>query len=437
MLRLFVATFFVAALASAQTIVIEHARLIDGNGGTPIEDSTMIVEDGRITYVGSAADANIPDGVQRLNMRGKTIVPGIINMHGHVGSTKGLVQDAENFTRESVIANLRTYASYGVTTTTSMGTGGDGMIEYRNERERDEYQSARVLTALQGFTAIGGYPTKVPGVKGVAQEISTAQQAIDGVNTIADKGANLAKMWIDTHHGEYPKLAPELREAIINQANLRRLIPFAHVYELNDAKHLAKAGIQILGHSVRDADVDDELIGLLIGGNVTYVSTLMREYTTFIYGTGAPWINDPYFTRSVTASTVQGVKTQMKAAQAPAEVQRQGKQDLRMAMKNLKTLHDAGVRVGFGTDTGPPARFPGFFEHEEAAMMVDAGLTPMDVIVAWSKTNSMGLEIDGDYGTLEAGKVADFVILNRNPLDNIRNTRSIHRVYMGGRRFRW
>jgi len=436
MLRLFITTFFVVALASAQTIVVEHARLIDGNGGTPIEDSALIVEDGRITYIGPHDGASIPEGVQRLNMGGKTIVPGIINMHGHVGSTKGLVQAAENFTRESVIANLRTYASYGVTTTTSMGTGADAMIEYRNQRARDEFQSARVLTALQGFTAIGGYPTLVPGVKGVAQEISTAEQATQLVNVLADKGADLVKMWIDTHHGEYPKLAPELREAIIDQANLRRLIPFAHVYELGDAKHLAGAGIRILGHSVRDADVDDELISLLIKGNVTYVATLMREQTTFIYGTGAPWIDDPYFTRSVSASTIQGVKTATKAAQAPAEVQRQGKQDLAMAMKNLKTLHDAGVRIGFGTDTGPPARFPGFFEHLEAEKMVEAGLTPMDVIVAWSKTNSMGLEIEDDFGTLESGKVADFLILNRNPLDDIRNTRSIHRVYMGGQRFR-
>lgn len=215
MLRLCLASLLLTAVAAGQTFVVQHARLIDGNGGDPIEDSALVIEDGRITYAGPFADAEVPDGAQPVNMRGKTIVPGIINMHGHVGATKGLVQDAANFTRDNVIANLRTYARYGVTTTTSMGTGLDTMIEYRDQRDRDEFQSARVLTALQGFTAIGGYPTLVPGVKGVAQEVATPEQARAGVDALADKGANLVKMWVDTHHGEYPKISREIRESTL------------------------------------------------------------------------------------------------------------------------------------------------------------------------------------------------------------------------------
>jgi imidazolonepropionase-like amidohydrolase len=437
MLRLFITTLFVAAIASGQTFVVQHARLIDGNGGAAIEDSALVVEDGRITYAGPFADASIPEGAQRLNMQGKTIVPGIINGHGHVGLTKDLKQDQANFTRANVIKNLQIYASYGVTTTTDMGTSLDSILEYRDQREKGEFEGARVLTSVHGFTAIDGYPTRVPGVKGTANEVSSPDQARQLVDKLADDGADLIKMWIDTHHGEYPKLAPEIRTAIIQQAARRGIVSFAHVYELADAKQLTAAGVRILGHSVRDAEADDELISLLLKGDVTYIPTVMREAGTYMYGTGAPWLDDPYFTRSLTANELQALKTSFKAAQADPELQREGKSDFAMALKNVKILHDAGVNIGFGPDTGPPGRFAGYFEHLEAEKLVEAGLTPMEVIVAWSKTNSRALGIDRDFGTLEAGKAADFLILNANPLDDMRNARAIHRVYIGGKRFRW
>jgi imidazolonepropionase-like amidohydrolase len=437
MLRLFITTIFVAVMASAQTYVVQHARLIDGNGGAAIEDSALVVEDGRISYAGPFAGAAIPEGAQRINMQGKTIVPGIINAHGHVGLTKDLKQDQANYTRANVIKNLQIYASYGVTTTTDMGTALDTILEYRDQRNKGEFEGARVLTAVHGFTAIDGYPTRVPGVKGIANEVSSPDQARKLVDKLADDGANLIKMWVDTHHGAYPKLAPEIRTAIIQEAARRGIVSFAHVYELGDAKQLAAAGVRILGHSVRDADADDELISLLLKGDVTYIPTVMREAGTYMYGTKAPWTDDPYFTRSLTANEIQALKTTFKASQADPELQREGTSDLAMAMKNVKILHDAGVHIGFGPDTGPPGRFAGFFEHLEAEKLVEAGLTPMEVIVAWSKTNSRALGIDKDFGTLEAGKVADFLILNANPLDNMKNARAIHRVYMGGKRFRW
>ncbi len=437
MLRLLIAGIFVAVMASAQTFVVQHARLIDGNGGAVIEDSALVVEDGRITYAGPFAGASIPESAQRLNMQGKTIVPGIINGHGHVGLTKDLKQDQANYTRANVIRNLQIYASYGVTTTTDMGTSLDSILEYRDQRNKGEFDGARVLTAVHGFTAIEGYPTRVPGVKGVANEVSTPEQARKLVDKLADDGADLIKMWVDTHHGAYPKLAPEIRAAIIQEAARRGKVSFAHVYELADAKQLAAAGIRILGHSVRDAEADDELISLLLKGDVTYIPTVMREAGTYMYGTRAPWVDDPYFTRSLTASELQALKTTFKASQADPELQREGKSDFAMALKNVKILHDAGVHIGLGPDTGPPGRFAGYFEHLEAEKLVEAGLTPMEVIVAWSKTNSRALGIDKDFGTLEAGKVADFLILNANPLDNMKNARAIHRVYIGGKRFRW
>ena len=436
MTRIVLITLLSALLAPAQTLVLNHVRLIDGGGGVPLEDAALVIEKGRIQYAGPADAAKIPDDAETLNLRGKTVVPGIINLHGHVGATKGVVQDVANFTRDNVIANLRTYARYGVTSTTSMGTDLDEMIEYRDERNRDAFQSARVHTALQGFTTIAGYPTTAPGVKGVAQEVAGGAQARARVDQLADKGADLVKMWVDSHHGEFEKLPLSTAEAIIAQARKRGLIAFAHVYELADGLALAKAGIDIIGHSVRDEETTDDFASALIGGDITYVPTLMREVSTYVYSQSPPWLGDAFFLKSIDESTLEALKTTMKRAQSSRAVIDQGKQDLKMAMVNLKRLHDAGVNIGFGTDTGPPGRFAGFFEHLEAELMVEAGLEPMDVIVAWSKNAAHALEIDNDFGVLAKGKVADLVVLNRNPLDNIRNTRSIHAVYLGGKRFR-
>jgi imidazolonepropionase-like amidohydrolase len=436
MLRLLLLTLAFSLAAPAKTLVLNHVRLIDGTGGAAVEDAAIVIGDnGRIRYAGPAAQAQIPSDADVLDLGGKTVVPGIINMHGHVGNVKGVVQDRSNFTRENVIRNLRDYAMYGVTTTTSMGTDEDLMIEIRDERRRDAFQSARVFTALQGFTTPDGYPTMAPGVKGVAQETATAAQARAWVDKLADKGADIVKTWIDSHHGEFQKVPPPVYEAIIKQAKRRGRLSFVHIYELEDAKGAAKAGVNIIGHSVRDAEVDDELVSLLIKNDVTYVPTIMREVSTFIYHDPPAWLDDPFFRRAVDNETVQAVKTRLKAAQSDPKIVAQGKEDQRMAMLNVKKLHDAGVRIGFGTDTGPPGRFAGFFEHMEAELMVEAGIQPMDVIVTWSRNAAKALRIEKDFGTLEKGKTADLVVLDANPLENIRNTRKIHAVYMSGKKF--
>lgn len=433
-LSVLLASLFLAPALPAQQIALVHATLIDGTGAAAVEDATVLIgPDGRIRAIG--ADVNLPDSAKQVDLKGKFIVPGIINLHGHVGNVKGLSQAREHFTRQNVIDTLRTFAEYGVTTTTSMGTDEDEMIGVRDERRRDAFQSARVFTALQGFTTLGGYPTQAPGVKGVAQEVASASQAKVWVDKLADKDADLVKMWVDGHHGEFEKLPPAVYKAIIKQAHKRGLPTLAHIYELSDAKALVKAGIDILGHSVRDQPIDAELIALMKKNGTHYAATITREQSTYIYHSPPEWLDDPFFRKAVSDDIVEGVRTQLKQAQSAQAVIDQGRKDFEMAMKNAKALVDAGVNVAFGTDTGPPGRFAGFFEHWEAELMVEAGISPMRIIQAWSRDSSEALEIDKDFGTLERGKVADLVVLDANPLADITNTRKIHAVYLGGKKF--
>lgn len=432
--RLWFLSLATAVGLSAQVVVLRNARLIDGAGGSPLEAATVVMADGKIRDIGPASRVKTPEAAQVVDLSGKTIMPGIINLHGHVGMVKGLSQDMANYTRENAEAQLKTYAMYGVTTTTSMGTDADLILEIRDEQRRGEVNGARVFTALQGFTAVGGYPTKAPGVKGVAQEVATAAQSRAWVNRIADRGADVAKMWVDSHHGSFEKLSPSVYSAIIEQAHKRNLLTFAHLYELSDAKSLVKAGLNVIAHSIRDAEVDDELISLLKKNNVTYVATLSREKSTFIYADSPTWLDDAFFRKGVDKTTLDAVKTTLKATQAKDPERDINIKGLEIAMRNLKKLSDAGVRIGFGSDTGPPGRFSGYFEHWEMELMVEAGLTPMQVIQAASKTNSEALRVAKDFGTLAKGKAADLVVLNQNPLDNILHTRDIHSVYLAGRK---
>lgn len=423
----------VLVLHAQQPIAFTGVTLIDGSGGPPVHNATVLAAGGRIMLIGEGGTLQPPANTVSVDGRGKTLIPGIINLHGHVGLTKGLSQAQEYYSRENVLENLRTYASYGVTTTTSLGTDMDPVLGVRDEIRKGGLPGhARVITALRGFTIPDGYPTHVPGVKGLALEVSTADDARAQVDRLADSGAELVKMWVDSHHGTFGKLRPMLSSAIIEQAHARGLLAVAHLYELEDAKRLVDAGLDIIVHSVRDAEVDRGLIRRLLAQGVTYSPTLTREQSTFVYADSPGWLDDPFFARQVEASLLEGVRTTLRERQSSDPELEINRENFRMAMRNLKILADAGVRIGFGTDTGPPARFPGYFEHWEAELMVEAGLTPMQVIVSFSRNASEALGIDRDFGTLAEGKVADMILLNSNPLGNIRNLRDIHSVYVGG-----
>ena len=426
--------FLLPVLAIAQgPLVIKNVTLIDGSGGPPTLNATVVVIGERIALIGEGGTLQISDGAEIIDGQGKTLIPGIINLHGHVGLTKGLVQAQENYTRANLIDNLRTYASYGVTTTTSMGTDLDLVVGVRDAVNQGRLPGlARVVPALRGFTTKDGYPTQAPGVKGLALEVATPEEAREHVDKLAVAGADVVKMWVDSHHGNFEKLGSNVYEAIIDQAHHRGLLAAAHLYELADAKRLAEAGLDLIVHSVRDAEVDRGLIRRLLARGITYAPTLTREQSTYVYADSPAWLDDPFFTSGVDASIVQGLRTTIRDTQSKDPEQQINRENFRMAMRNLKKLSDAGVKIGFGTDTGPPGRFPGYFEHWEAELMVQAGMTPMQVIVSFSKNSSEGLGIDRDFGTLAEGKVADMILLNRNPLGNIRNLRDIHAVYLAG-----
>ena len=433
MFRYAIAGFvLLAAPLAAEVKVLKNFTLIDGTGRAPAAASAMIVDNGRITWIGRTASLAAPAGATTIDLSGKFVMPGIINLHGHLGNVVDLTQDRKFYTRENVEKDLRTYASYGVTTVLSMGTDQDLIFQIRDEqRSTGRPSMTRVFTAGQGFAFKGGYGG-LPGVTFAPQDSSEIEK---DVAELAKKKVDIVKMWVDDHLGHLKKMPFEISKAIIDSAHSHGLPVAAHIFYLDDAKKLAAAGVNGFAHSVRDKPIDQELIDIMKQhGTWLAAATLTREASTFVYAKPAPFLNDPFFTRSVSPKVVATLKSAdyQKTIAADPDFSRYAG-ILEMAKKNLKRLSYAGVKYGFGTDAGPPGRFPGFFEQWEMELMVEAGLTPAQVIQAATKSAAEFLAAK-ELGTLEAGKWADLIVLNADPLKNIRNTRSISAVYIAGNR---
>lgn len=415
--------------AGAEIKVLKNFTLIDGTGNPAVANVAMLVDNGRIVRIVSSQHLTVPAGAQVIDLTGKYVMPGIINLHGHVGNTVDLTQDAKFFTRENIEKNQRTYASYGVTTVLSLGTDQDLIFRIRAEQRATRPIYTRVYTAGRGFTLKGG----VGGMPAVTYNLEDAAEIPKDIDALAANKVDIVKVWVDDALGHRKKIPFEMTKAIIDNAHRRGLRVDAHIFYLDDARQLVNAGLDALAHSVRDQPVDQALIDAMKKhGTWQSAATLTREASMFVYAKPPPFLTDPFFTRSVSprvVSTLSDPDYQKKTASDPDFPKYAG--FLKMAQQNLKRLADAGIPYGFGTDTGPPGRFPGYFEQWEMELMVDAGLTPSQVITAATKSAAEFLRAK-DLGTLEPGKWADLIVLGADPRANIRNTRSIEAVYIAG-----
>jgi imidazolonepropionase-like amidohydrolase len=220
---------------------------------------------------------------------------------------------------------------------------------------------------------------------------------------------------------------------VIDEAHKRGMRVAVHLFYLDDAKSVLDAGADFIAHSVRDKDVDDALVAMLKRRNVCYCPTLMREVSTFVYESTPSWFNDPLFLKHVDATVVAQLKEPARQEQMRNSKSAQRyKVALEQASRNLKKLSDAGVTIAMGTDTGPPARFQGYFEQMELELEAKAGLSPRQVLASATRDAARCQKLDTELGTLEANKWADFVVLDADPLADISNIRKIADVYVAG-----
>jgi imidazolonepropionase-like amidohydrolase len=397
------------------TIAMTGARVIDGTGAQPLEKATIVISNGRIEAVG--AKVKIPAGATRIDMSGKTIMPGIINAHGHLS----FKFDDSLPARERLTRQLRVYADYGVTTVVVLGTGQgdlDDAVKLREEQGHGTIDRARVYAAGPSL-----------------RNIKTAEEARAKVDAYADAKADLIKMHIT---GSPEDTQPAVYKVLIDEAHKRGLRVAAHLFYIKDARGLLDAGVDVIAHSVRDQDVDAPLIAEIKRRDVGYIPTLTRDLAIFVYESKPAFFSDPFFLRQANFYHNQIMQLSDPAQQEKTRNNQEAqsiKQALQQANRNLKTLSDAGVSIGLGTDSGINlGQWQGFFEHMELEMMVKAGLTPMQALVIGTGGAAHVWRLEQNLGTIQAGKQADLLVLNANPLTDIRNTRQIDSIWIGGHR---
>ena len=417
---------------SAGAVVLTGGRVIDGGGGPPLERAVLLVLDGRIRAVGQVGDVPIPDGAARVDVSGKTIIPGLINAHAHLNDG-----DPVQPLRDQLLAQLRTYAAFGVTTVHTLGDGRSAAHRAHAPRLPYPWQVAEESVRVRDEQAGGDQLDRArlfpsgPNLVG-----ATAAEAREGVDQIAELGVDVIKTRLDDRPED---MGPAVYRALIAQAHRRGLQVAAHAVTLEDAKGLAEAGVDAIVHSVRDRDVDAELIAALTGRDVGYVPTLTRTLSLFLYETTPAFFDDPFFLRGGDAYRAEMERIRDPELQARVRGGDQAaaaRKVLAQAQRNLKLLADGGVTIAMGTDSGTQlGRWQGYFEHVELELMVEAGLTPLQALVAatGNAARVMGLR---ELGTLEPGNHADFVVLDADPLADIRNTRRIDSVWIAGRRLR-
>ena len=405
-----------AAFGAAGTQAFIDARIIDP-GKPSIERGTILVRGGRIEQVGPASKVRIPPDAERIDARGKTIVPGLINTHGHVGEAQGLRSGPEFYTDENLQSQLRLYARYGITTVFSLGGDRELGFQLRDSQDTPSLTRARLYVAGPVITG------------------KTPEEARTMVDQVAAMKPNFIKIRYDDNLGATVKMSPDVARAVIERAHHHKLPVAAHLFYLDDARFLLQSGADYIAHSIRDKEVDSETIALLKKRDICVCPTLTREVSTFIYESRPAFFDDPFFLREADQAILQQLlDPKRQEAMRRSESAQRYKLALEMASRNLKKLSDAGVRIAFGTDTGPPARFQGYFEHMEMELMAKAGLTPMQILKSATSDAAKCMNAPGKIGTLEKGAWADLIVLDENPTTGIGSMRAIHSVWIAGNR---
>jgi imidazolonepropionase-like amidohydrolase len=424
----------------AGAVVYEGARLIIGDSSAPIEGGAFLVQNGRITAIGKKESIRVPSGATRVDLNGKTVMPAMNNAHVHLGYEGYTSWKVENHTPENMLDHLQREAFYGVASAMTMGDQPDDFaLKFQRDQQAGKYPPAARFYFAAGMAPPGGGPDSIL-IQGTTPlkavyEVTSPEEARAAVQKIASKKITHLKIWVDerdARRGGMKKLSPEIVAAVVDESHKRGVLVHAHAMDLANQKLVVKAGIDVLVHTIGGARIDDEYVAIL---------KEKKPYWTPVMGLGdRPDVCEEHsaFVEQVLPATVVADIREgrngfnMPGCAPPATPNPNAGRREETLKYNFPKMIESGARLVLGTDAGVLPKYSfGWSEHHEIGMYVRLGLTPAQAIIAATSRPAelMGIK---DGGTLAANKRADFIVLNANPLEDIKHTREIHSVYLNG-----
>ena len=430
--------------ARAEGLAIVGATVVDG-AAAPIADAVVLINGDRIQAVGSRAQVALPKGITIVDGRGKWVAPGLIDAHVHFFQSGGAytrpdvvdLRKVRPYEREIAILKAalpRTFARYllcGVTSVVDVG-GPFWNFEVREAARR---------TALAPRVAVAG-----PLVSTVDRpqldigdppivKTATPDEARALVRRELERKPDLMKVWFVFRPGDDLAAGKALVAATVDEARKGGVRTAVHATELETARAAVEAGADVLVHSVFDKPVDDAFVDLLKRRGVVYIPTLFVRtgYTLVLTGGFTPTAAERRWADPDVLATFEEVKSRPELTSRPRRAA--DPESERVPRQNLKRLSDAGVTIAAGTDAGNIGTLHGPSIFRELRLMADAGLTPREVLASATAGGARVMGREKDLGAVAPGKLADLLILDRDPLVDVANLEAIYRVVKGGRVF--
>src|SRR5438309_1659565 len=426
--------------------------MIMADGGAPIDNSAFLVIGYALTQVGRRGELRVPPGAVQVDLTGKTVMPALIDLHGHVGFqniVEGTMSKAF-YTRENLIDHLQRLAYNGVGATVSVGdledrsdmhggrtNWGDVPLQVRKEIIPN---AALFRTAGTGIAWPGSGPQGDPSRVDVPYPVSTVEEARKAVQDYVLMKPEFIKIWVDDRGGTKKTLTPPLYRAIAEEAHKYNVPVGVHNVTLANAKELMRAGVEGWLHvPVRGGEAaDDELIGIVrqrIASNdrpkIWMTPALITAWMDTQGGRWPAWLDDPLLRDTYSSDQIEEYWGRPLAKRTPEEIERSRK-DFELQASNAMKLRAAGVRIVSGTDTGQTRFLIGYFNQLALESMAAMCLSPSEAIVAATRDSAEIARINA--GLVGAGKSADFIVLDANPLEKIGNSRRINQVYLRGQK---
>tara|TARA_B100000586_G_scaffold58663_1_gene40253 strand:- start:262 stop:1665 length:1404 start_codon:yes stop_codon:yes gene_type:complete len=438
----FIIFFFAPVLVGAaltgeslygQTSLFTNAFIITGDGEV-IERGAMLVEGDAILDVGPVRSVSVPENTAIIDLEGKTIVPAFIDAHAHLGYQGRTGWGSINYNSENLIDNLQQYAYYGFGTVFSAGSDVADLVWKTQESwNRNDYIGARILAAA-GMAPPGQGPNnqflehilaleKSTGTK-ILWGLENSSSAKAAVKQAASQGFQFIKLWVDDRGGSQQKLRPTLYRAVIEEANSLGLKVFVHQQRGEDMPDLIAAGAHGFLHGRLGRPVGPVIAMQLNRSDVFVVPNLgLGELRREAIGI------DPFLADILSSELLNQLSP--TSNQRSLQVTRNTSVEEEL-LASFNALLEANVDIVLGTDAGAIPGHPfGYTGHRELEIYVRLGMTTMEALMAGTSKAAFHLQLD-DTGLLQPGFRADFVVLEKNPLEDIRNTRTILEVYLGG-----